>query len=92
MNENVAALALFNPANSDPTEFRLYNGMDAVTNWERMAIAWDTNTAYFRTQAGGTGTRRNVMLDGANRAAYNPLATLGDVINIIISHGLMAAS
>jgi len=35
------------------------------TNYERLELAWSSNTAFIRTQAGGTGVSRNLALDGA---------------------------
>jgi hypothetical protein len=46
------------------------------------------------TLAGGTGSggRGNVVLHGGNRAPYNASPSLTDIRDILISHGLMAAS
>lgn len=44
--------------------FRIYNTYTDASNYERLAVEWNSNTAYLRTQAAGTGSARNLALDG----------------------------
>jgi len=53
-----------------------------------------TGTGASLTLAGGTGSvaKGNVVLDGGNRAAYDASPSATVIRDILISHGLMAAS
>jgi hypothetical protein len=53
-----------------------------------------TGTGASLTLAGGTGSvaKGNVVLDGGNRAAYDASPSATTIRDILISHGLMAAS
>ena len=53
-----------------------------------------TGTGASLTLAGGTGSagKGNVVLDGGNRAAYDASPSTTTIRDILISHGLMAAS
>ena len=53
-----------------------------------------TGTGASMTIAGGTGSvaKGNVVLDGGNRAAYDASPSATTIRDILISHGLMAAS
>lgn len=44
----------------------LYNTSDQTTNYERIRTYWSSNTAYFSTEAGGTGTVRNLYVNVGN--------------------------
>ena len=53
-----AITALYNP------QFTKYT--PGAANYERIVQQWETNVAYLRTEAGGTGTLRDIGLSGAN--------------------------
>lgn len=76
-----SVLALSNAnTNGSATSLRVYNTTDAVgtntapTNYERFAIDWITNTnvATIGTQAGGSGSTRNMefVIGGINKLDY----------------------
>jgi hypothetical protein len=44
---------------------RIYNTWTDASNYERFAIRWDSNTLKLETQAGGTGTQRNLSISAA---------------------------
>lgn len=69
-----------------------YNAFTDASNYERAILGWSSNVLTIGTEAAGTGTRRNVKLDGANRAAYDAAPSTTVIRDILISHGLMAAS
>lgn len=91
-------LGLRNDANAQA--FNIYNTFTDASNLERGGFKWSTNILEVFTEALGTGTRRDVQLNGANRAALVADATdLASVIALAnalkasqISHGLMAAA
>lgn len=60
-------LGLYRDDQGNPAEFRVYNKTDALagapTNAEWIAFNWDTNIAYLRTGASGTGVNRPFILD-----------------------------
>lgn len=45
----------------------IYNTTDETTNYERVRQFWTGNTYYIRTEAGGTGTQRPIVISGTNR-------------------------
>jgi hypothetical protein len=47
---------------STSTGIALYNTSDQVTNYERAVISFNSNIFEIRSQAGGTGTQRNIRL------------------------------
>lgn len=55
---------------TNPQTFRVYNTYTSDTNFERVSLRWDTNEAYIGTRggadSGGTGTKRNLIIEGAN--------------------------
>jgi len=48
------------------TGLQLYNTADEVTNFERVSLFWNANTAELKTEAGGGGTTRALRLTAAN--------------------------
>lgn len=76
----------------NPQTINIYNSRTDASNYERLKIGCVSNVFTIAAEAAGTGTKRNVVLDGANRAAYNGSPTTTDIRDILISHGLMAAS
>lgn len=78
--------------NAKAEEFHSYNLNVDATNYERGFARWNTNVFEIGTEAAGTGTGRNVMLNGDNRSAYIASPTNTEIRDILISHGLMAAS
>lgn len=66
-------LALRVTVGTTPTwqAFQIYNTSDP-TNYERLLVGWDNvNNAYLRTQAGGTGTPRNLYVGPEGAASLN---------------------
>ncbi len=53
-----------------------YNTADQITNYERIAVNWSTNIAQIMTQAGGTGTVRNLRV-GWNLTDYVEYGIVG---------------
>lgn len=82
--------------------FNLYNTYTDGSNYERGFLKWSSNVLEIGTEAAGTGTKRNIVLDGANRAAHIADVSTGTdtayetAINAIIaaleSHGIAATS
>jgi hypothetical protein len=79
-------LAQHNGAN--PQAYRIYNTFTDASNFERGFMRWAANVFEIGTAAAGTGTKRDIVLDGANRAAYSE--TPADIAAALVSHGLMA--
>jgi hypothetical protein len=71
---------------------RVYGTYTDASNYERLALKTAAGACELITEAAGTGTRRNIMLNGANRAAYDASPSATTIRDILISHGLMAAS
>ena len=46
--------------------FRLYNTYTDASNYERLGVNWSGNTATIQTENAGTGSARNLVLNGAN--------------------------
>lgn len=44
----------------------VYNGAEDATNYERFSVTWSSNEVFAGAEAGGTGTKRNLILHGAN--------------------------
>jgi len=74
---------------TNPQAFRIYNTYTDASNYERLNIGWASNALTIGTAAAGTGTKRNVVLDGANRAAHS--TTASDIAAALVAHGIMAA-
>jgi hypothetical protein len=81
-----ATLAQRNGTNAQTS--RIYNTYTDASNYERFAISWNANTLELNTEAAGTGTKRNIVLNGANRAAYSTAAA--DLAACLVAHGLMS--
>lgn len=54
--------------------FRLYNTFTDAANFERLAFKWSGNIACITTEAGGTGTKRSLVVDITTLSA-DPTAT-----------------
>lgn len=70
--------------------FRLYNTHTDASNYERLSIGWGSNICTIQTQAAGTGTLRNLVFNGANRATYSE--TPADIAAALVAWGIMAPS
>jgi hypothetical protein len=62
-------LALRNGTNAQT--FRLYNTFTDASNFERGFMRWNSNTLEIGTEAGGTGTARNLTLTSAATTAIS---------------------
>jgi hypothetical protein len=63
-------LALRNSTNAQT--FRVYNTEDtSLTNYERVDMAWDSNTFKIRTAKGGTGTGRGITIEAVDSTLIN---------------------
>ncbi len=94
LETNSAALEIYKTANAIPSP----------TNHERAMLRWNGDVFEVGTEAGGTGTRRNVRLNGANRASKinDPAggstqdtegrAAISSIIDVLESHGLSATA
>lgn len=51
---------------STSTGLTAYNTVDQVTNYERLTQAWSGNVYSISSEAGGTGTRRNLTMGSAS--------------------------
>jgi hypothetical protein len=74
------------------TKLHVFNAFTDASNYERAVFSWASNVLTIGTEALGTGTKRNLVLDGANRAAYDAAPSTAVIRDILISHGLMAAA
>lgn len=98
--DGAGILALRNSTNAQ--EFRAYNTYTDASNYERGFLKWNSNVLEVGTEAAGTGTQRDVQLNGANRASHITDVSSGTdtayetAINAIIaaleSHGIAATS
>jgi len=84
---------------SPNTGIAIYNNTDA-TNYERLRMYWASNIFNIATEAGGTGTFRQLNLTGGTRtiaiggsnAFYEYVATTGGAINVSSITGTSTAS
>lgn len=54
-----------NPASNVDAGLEVYaTRNNVITNYERVALKWDTNVAYLAVEAGGTGTARPLVISG----------------------------
>lgn len=61
----------------------IYNTTDQVTNFERAAAFWTGNAFYLTSTAGGTGTRRAMILEnGGGSITVNPSSNLSGGVSI----------
>jgi hypothetical protein len=91
IDENVnGKLALRNGITAQ--SFRVYSTYTDGSNYERVACNAAQGDCEIATEAAGSGIRRNILLNGANRAAYKESPSNADIRDILVSHGLMAAS
>ena len=79
-------------AGASPVSIRAYGAYTDSLNYERLILKATAGDCEVATEASGTGTRRNLKLNGANRAAYDAAPSTTVIRDILISHGLMAAS
>lgn len=84
-----AADTLAQRRSTNAQTYRIYNTFTDASNYERFKIGWSGNVVTLGTEAGGTGTKRNLVLDGANRAAYSTSAS--DIADALVAHGIMSA-
>lgn len=94
------ALALRRSTNAQA--FNIYNTYTDNSNYERGFMKWNSNVLEIGTEAAGTGTARNVVLNGANRvskisdvssgtdAAYE--TAINAIIDALEAHGLAATT
>ena len=78
-----------------PIALRIYGYLPIpweTTNHERAKLGWESNVFVLGTEAAGTGTKRNMKLDSANRSPYIASPTAAEIRDILISFGLMAPS
>lgn len=47
---------------STGTGIAIYNTADQTTNFERLSMAWESNSAVIKSQPGGTGAIRALVL------------------------------
>lgn len=72
--------------------YRVYETYTDASNYSRGYIKASSTSVEVGSEAAGTGTKRNIVLNGANRAAYDASPSATTIRDILISHGLMAAS
>lgn len=86
----------------NPQASRLYNTYTNASNYERGGLRWSSNVLELFSEAAGTGTARNVALNGANRATKiadpsggatvdaEARTAINAIIDAIESHGIAA--
>jgi len=89
-------------AGTTAQESRIYGTYTDASNYERLAIRTAAGAYTIAAEASGTGTKRNIVFDGANRGAFiDPPssgtdgeyeAIFGSILAILESHGLMAGA
>lgn len=67
---------------------RWYENYTDASNYSRAFLSATSTAVVLGSEAAGTGTKRNVVLDGANRAAYSE--TAADIAAALVTHGIMA--
>lgn len=66
----------------------IYNTVDQVTNYEQAAAYWTGNTFYLESVAGGTGTRRAMVLqNGGGALTVNPSSNVNGGVSISYATG-----
>lgn len=87
-------------AKTNAQTFRVYGTFTDLSNYERISLITTAGDCTLSTEAAGTGTRRNILLDGANRvakisdvssgtdAAYE--TAINAIIDALEAHGLAA--
>jgi hypothetical protein len=95
-------LAQFNGTSAQ--EFRLYNTRTDASNYERLSLGWSSNILTIAAQNAGTGTKRNIVIDGANRASKindpsggattdsEARTAINAIIDALEAHGISATS
>jgi hypothetical protein len=77
---------------TNPQALQIDGTFTDASNYERLRLITAAGDYEIGTAAAGTGTRRNLKLNGANRSVYIAAPTNAEIRDILISHGLMAAS
>ena len=74
---------------TNPHGLRIYNTYTDASNYERLALDWQTteNTFSIGTQAAGTGTLRNISLVGGNVTIQNTTASTTNATGALIVAG-----
>lgn len=67
---------------------RWYGSYTDVSNNAGFEIVTQAGDTLLRSFANGTGTKRSIVLDGANRATYSE--TAADIAAALVAHGIMA--
>lgn len=84
--------------------FRLYNTFTDASNYERGGLKFASNVLELFSEAAGTGTQRDIQINGANRASKisdpsgggtqdaEARTAINAIIDALESHGLAATS
>lgn len=80
-------LAQRNGANAQTQ--RWYETYTNASNYSRAYLSATSSAVTLGSEAAGTGTKRDVVLDGSNRATYSE--TAADIAAALVAHGIMAA-
>lgn len=83
-----AANVLEQRTGANAQTFRLYETYTDASNYSRGYLSANSTAVTLGSEAAGTGTKRNVVLDGANRATYSE--TAADIAAALVAHGIMA--
>jgi hypothetical protein len=67
---------------TNPQEFRIYNTWTDDSNYERLAVKWDTNVATIATEAEGTGSKRHLEIN-ANTTTFTTDADGIDLVKLV---------
>jgi hypothetical protein len=83
-------------------EDQIYGTYTDASNYERLSIRTAAGDYTIAAEAAGTGTKRNLVFDGANRGAFIDTpssgtdgdyeAAFGSILAILESHGLMSGA
>jgi hypothetical protein len=68
---------------TNPTNIKLYNTYTSGTNYERLAIEWQSNTAAISTYKGSGGGSTRALYFGVGNTYYWGLNTIGNFIPIV---------
>jgi hypothetical protein len=73
--ERDAANTLAQRNGTNAQTFNIYNTYTDASNYERGFLKWDSNSLYLGTEATGTGSNRNLVLDPASGQIFVPTGT-----------------
>jgi hypothetical protein len=62
--------------------FRLYNTYTDASNYERLALTWDSNVAKIQPEAAGTGTLRNLQIGPSVNLVGGTVTTSKPVLDV----------